>query len=46
MMRRVAYYNLFQREDAVVRASLKPISEDYLGVIAKQYGDSVIVKSE
>ena len=39
MMRRVAYMSFFQREDAVVGASLKTVSEDYLGVIAKQFGD-------
>ena len=46
MMRRVAYKELFQREDALVGAFLKLISEDYLGVIAKQFGDPVIVKNK
>ncbi len=44
-MRRVTYKVLFQRENALVGAFLKLISEDYLGVIAKQFGDPVIVKT-
>jgi len=36
---------LFQREDAKLGAFLNEVSENYLGVIAKQYVDHVIVKT-
>ena len=43
MMRRVTYL-AFQREDVMVRAFFKQISENHLGVIVKQYGNDVIVQ--